>query len=95
VILKSFYAAQAPGAFHDVPVQLGTVVQRVNLFVPLQFIIGDAEGGDQLCSRQTFCWEICLRMCRTCDVSTANASRPGLECTRVRVADIKHALRSA
>jgi Plavaka transposase len=92
VILKSFFAAQAPGALHDVPVQLGNVVQRVNLYVPLQFIIGDVEGGDQLCSRQTFRREICLRMCRTCDVSTANASRPDLECTRVRVADIKNAL---
>jgi hypothetical protein len=64
----------------------------VNLYVPLQFIIGDVKGGDQLCSHQTFCWEICLWMCRTCDVSTANAWRPDLECTRVRVADIKHAL---
>jgi hypothetical protein len=68
VILKSFYAAQEPGALHDVPVQLGNVVQRVNLYVPLQFIIGDVEGGDQLCSCQTFRREICLRMCRTCDV---------------------------
>jgi hypothetical protein len=68
-------------------------VQRVNLCVPLQFIIGDVKGGSQLCSRQTFCWEICLRMCRTCDVSTANTSRPDdLECIRVCVDDIKHAL---
>jgi hypothetical protein len=91
-ILKSFFAAQAPGASHDVPVQLGNVLRRVNLYVPLQFIIGDVEGGDQLCSRQTYRRENCLRMCRTCNVSTANASRPDLECTRVRVADIKNAL---
>jgi hypothetical protein len=92
VILKSLYAAQEPGALHNVSVQLGKVVQRVNLYVPLQFIIGDVEGGDQLCSRQAFRREICLRMCRTCDVSTANASRPDLECTCVRLDDKKHAL---
>jgi hypothetical protein len=75
-----------------VPIQLGNVVKKVNLYIPLQFIIGDVEGGDQLCSRQTYRREICQRMCRTCDVSTANAARPDLECNRVRVADIVHAL---
>jgi hypothetical protein len=83
VNLKSFYAAQEPGALQNVPLQLGNVVQHVNLYVPLQFIIGDVEGGDQLCSHQTFRQEICLRMCHTCNVSTANASRPDLECTHV------------
>jgi hypothetical protein len=87
VILKSLYATQEPGALHIVPMQLGNVMQHVNLYVPLQFIIGDVEGGNQLCSCQTFRREICLRMCCTCDVSTANASRPDLECTRVCVDD--------
>jgi hypothetical protein len=92
VILKSFNAAQELGALHNVPVQLGNIVQRVNLYVPLQFIIGgDVEGGNQLCSRQTYWQEICLRMCRTCDVP-ANAGRPDLECTHVRISDMKHAL---
>jgi hypothetical protein len=87
VILRPLYATQEPGPLHDVPIQLGNVVKKVNLYVPLQFIVGDVEGGDQLCSRQTYHCEICQRMCRTCDVSTANAARPDLECNRVRVAE--------
>jgi hypothetical protein len=70
-ILKSFYQAQESNALFDIPICLGNVSKRVNLYVPLQFIIGDVEGGDHLCSRQTYCGKTCLRLCRTCDVSTA------------------------
>jgi hypothetical protein len=73
-ILKSFYQAQEPNALFDIPICLGNVSKRVNLYVPLQFIIGDVEGGDHLCSRQTYRSKTCLRLRRTCDVSTANAA---------------------
>ena len=53
-ILKSYRRAQEPNALHNIPIQLGTACKRVNLYVPLQFIIGDVEGGDQLCSRYTY-----------------------------------------
>jgi hypothetical protein len=66
VILKSFFKAQEPNALHNIPLQLGQACQRVNLYVPLQFFIGDVEGGDQLASRQTFKGEICCRLCCTC-----------------------------
>jgi hypothetical protein len=63
--------------------------------VPLQFIIGDAEGGDHLCSRQTYCGKMCLRLCWTRDVSTANAARTDLTCSRIRVANIQHIVATA
>jgi hypothetical protein len=69
---------------------LGHAGKWVNLYVPLQFIIGDVEGGDQLASRQTFKGEICRRLCRTCDVSTANCARTDIQCERIRVADVEH-----
>jgi hypothetical protein len=70
-------------------IRLGKVKKVVNLYVPLQFIIGDVEGGDQLCSRQSYRGMACNRLCRTCDVSTANCARTDIQCTRICVADIK------
>jgi hypothetical protein len=89
-ILESFKAAQMPGAMANSSVQLGTVKKVVNLYVPLQFIIGDVEGGDQLCSRWTYRGIECNRLCRTCDVSTENCGRTDIDCNRIRVADIRH-----
>ena len=60
----------------------------MNLYVPLQFIIGDVEGGDQLCSRWSYRGSSCQHLCQKCDVSTENAGRTDITCTRIRVADI-------
>ena len=62
----------------------------VNLYVPLQFIIGDVEGGDQLCSRWSYRGAACKRLCRTCDVSTMESSNTRYYCNRIKVADIRH-----
>ena len=94
-ILRSFKEAQEPGALHGVSIQLGSASKLVNLYVPLHFIIGDVEGGDQLCSRWTYRGMQCRRLCRTCDVSTANAARTDLQCNRIRVADIQHLVATA
>jgi hypothetical protein len=94
-ILKSYRRAQEPNALHNIPLQLGSACKRVNLYVPLQFIIGDVEGGDQLCSRCSYRGKACKRLCRTCDVSTANAARTDLVCTRITVADIQHLVANA
>ena len=89
VILKSFKHAQEPGALDNIKLQLGKHSKIVNLYVPLQFIIGDVEGGDQLCSRQSYRGIECERLCRTCNVSTANAGRTDLICTRIEVAHVQ------
>ena len=62
VILQSYYRAQEPNALSNIPIQLGPVCQRVNLYVPLEFIIGDLEGGDHLCNRWTYCRETCQHL---------------------------------
>jgi hypothetical protein len=90
VILKSFYKAQEPNALQNILLQLGQACKRVNLYVPLQFIIGDVEGGDQLASCQTFKGKICLCLCHTCDVSTANCAPTDVQCERISVADVEH-----
>ena len=94
-ILRSYCKAQEPDALQNIPIQLGSYCKRVTLYVPLQFIIGDVEGGDQLCSRQSYRGKACKRLCRTCDVSTANAARTDLKCTRIRVADVQHLVANA
>ena len=87
-ILSTYKNAQQPGALSPVKLQLGSASKAMNLYVPLQFIIGDVEGGDQLCSRWSYCGSSCQRLCRTCDVSTENAGRTDIDCTRIRVADV-------
>jgi hypothetical protein len=91
-ILSTFKAAQLPGALHQIKMQLGPHnIARCNLYMPLQFIIGDVEGGDILCSRWKY-YGKCERLCRTCDVSTDGAADTTQECTRIRLDDIKHLL---
>jgi hypothetical protein len=89
-ILKSFKEAQQPNALQGVPVQLGQYSKKVNLYVPLQFIIGDVEGGDVLCSRYMYRRAGCQRLCRTCDVSTEDAIRTDVMCTRILLEDVRN-----
>jgi hypothetical protein len=42
---------------------LNKVCQRVTLYVPLQFIIGDVDGSDHLCSRFTYRGNACKQLC--------------------------------
>jgi hypothetical protein len=88
-ILESFKAAQLPGALSNTKIRLGREEKVVNLYVPLQFIIGDVEGGDQLCSRWSYRLTTCRRMCRTCNVSTLNCNKTTIRCKRIEVAKIR------
>jgi hypothetical protein len=88
-ILESFKKAQQPGALKDSTIQLGKSRKKVNLYVPLQFIIGDVEEGDHLCSRYSYRQLACKRLCRTCDVSTEDSGNTEIQCTRIEVANIK------
>ena len=89
-ILQSFKNAQVPGALRNLNLQLGEHVKRCDLYMPLQFIIGDVEGGDMLCSRYHYRMLKCNRLCRTCDVSTVDAGRTDIDCNRICVQDIKN-----
>ena len=89
-ILQSFKDSQIPGALHNLLIQLGPHIKRCDLYMPLQFIIGDVEGGDMLCSRYHYRQLKCNRLCRTCDVSTVDAGRTDRDCNRILVQDIKN-----
>ena len=41
--------AQSPGYLEGVELQLGSKIKKVNLKIPVMFIIGDIKGGDTLC----------------------------------------------
>jgi hypothetical protein len=88
-ILESFKAAQRPGALRNFNITLGRITRAVDLYLPLQFIIGDVEEGDQLCSRYSYRLHACPRICRTCDVPTIHCTRTDIQCTRICVADIR------
>ena len=88
LILSSFKKAQQPDQLRQIKLQLGNASKTVDLYVPLQFIIGDVEGGDQLSSRFSYRGKSCQRLCRTCDVSTENASDVNVLCSRIKVADV-------
>ena len=87
LILKTFVAAQAPGALRDIKLQLGNNSAIVDLYIPLQFIIGDVEGGDQLCSRFAYRGRVCNPLCRTCDVSFDDPADTTVYCQWICVAD--------
>ena len=88
-ILESFKAAQRPRALSNSTIRLGRIQKVVDLYVPLQFIIGDVEGGDQLCSRFSYRGPKCKRICRTCNISTKNCTRTDIKCKRIRLARIR------
>ena len=48
VALKSFIEAQQPGAMNNSYLVLGDKAKYVNLMIPLAFIIGDNQGGENI-----------------------------------------------
>ncbi len=50
-VLQSFKEAQQKNALIDFKLTLGNKTKVVNLKVPLAFIIGDIQGGDNICGR--------------------------------------------
>ena len=53
-VLDSFITAQKPGALDKFELTLGQYKKVVNLKIPLAFIIGDAQGGDNICGRSAY-----------------------------------------
>jgi hypothetical protein len=48
--LRSFKNAQQPFAFHNVKLPFEQFLKKVTLYVTLELMMGDVEGGDPLCS---------------------------------------------
>ena len=91
ILLKELIAAQVPGALDNVVLSLGPYEKLVNLKIPVAFIIGDAQGGDFICSRSlTYNGMIAERACRTCDVGRDSMGLAELNmCRRIIQADVE------
>ncbi len=67
-VLQSFRAAQQESAL-KIPLTLGNQTKKVNLKVPLAFIIGDIQGGDNICGRSAYYQSDARRICRMCNAT--------------------------
>ncbi len=89
-VLQSFLEAQQPIALLDVPITLGNKTKIVNLKVPLAFIIGDIQGGDNICGRSAYYKDDAKRICHMCDATpAAYISKEMNQCNLLVMEDIK------
>ena len=88
-ILKSFFLAQRDGALNGLTIHLGGYTKtKVNLYVPLAFIIADVPEADMICSfysSTNITDEENTRICRTCDATVSNACNTLDTCNRYRM----------
>ena len=70
--LKSFIQAQQPGALDNSYLVLGDRAKYVNLMIPLAFIIGDNQGGDNISGRTCHYGITARRISRSCDATPEN-----------------------
>src|SRR5687768_6161539 len=89
-VLHSFREAQKDGALKGVPLTLGSKTKKVNLKVPLAFIIGDIQGGDGICGRSAYYNSDARRICRMCNATPkAYTSNSMNNCQLLVMEDIK------
>jgi Plavaka transposase len=83
-IFDTYIKAQSPDAMNNITIQLGPSVKNVNLYLPLAYIIGDIEGGNQLTGYRGFSRLNCPRISQTCDCHTMDAYNFHQPCNRIR-----------
>ena len=62
---------------------------RVNLHIPLLYVIGDTEGHDKLCGRKVDRASGTSRQCRSCDVEHHECDKPTAKVNLTKCADIR------
>ena len=94
-ILASVKEAQKEGALDNVMIRLGPYKKRVNLKIPVAFIIGDAQGGDYIVGRSAYYdgWKA-KQCCRKCDAGPeqVESTTPGM-CRRLIQSEIEEMIR--
>ena len=50
MLLETLLDAQLPNALDGIELTLGSVTKTVNIHVPVNFIIGNMQGGDKICA---------------------------------------------
>jgi hypothetical protein len=88
-ILETLVDAQAPHALDGIELTLGGVTKTVNIHVPVNFIIGDMQGGDNIfaCSH-CYCNKM-QHLCRKCNGNVWDAYNPVLKCRCMIMAHIQ------
>src|SRR5688572_30237088 len=67
-VLQTFRDAQKENALSDILLCLGNKIKKVNLKVPLAFIIGDIQG-DGIYGRSAYYQADACCICRMCDAT--------------------------
>jgi hypothetical protein len=88
-ILEMLVDAQAPHALDRIELTLGGVTKTVNMHVPVNFIIGDMQGGDKICACSPCYSNKMQRLCRKCYVKGSDADNPFVKCRRMIMAHIQ------
>ena len=89
VLLETLLDAQLPNALDGIELTLGGVTKTVNIHVPVNFIIGDMQGGDKICACSPCYSNKMQRLCRKCNVKGSDADNPFVKCHRMIMAHIQ------
>jgi hypothetical protein len=87
VILETLIDAQAPNALDGIELTLGGITKVVNIHVPVNFIIGDMQGGDKICACSPCYSNKMQQLCRKCNVKGSDADDPFVKCRRMIMAN--------
>ena len=81
--------AQSPGHLEGVELQLRSKIKKVNLKIPVLFIIGDIQGGNTICGQNVNYSKSARRIFRMCNAGPKHLSKPQIgACQQLIMQDI-------
>ena len=87
--LSSLVEAQKPGALNGVRLQLGNKEKKLNLKIPVMYIIGDNQGGDTICGYIVLYKKAARRISRACNAGPDQLSNSKVGCcTRIHMNNV-------
>jgi len=87
--LKDLQTTQTNGSLNDIELCLGNKIKRVNLKIPIMFIIGDNQGGDSICGRTIHYGLSAKRISQMCDAGPTELQSPKIgTCKRIIMQDV-------
>lgn len=83
-VLQSFRAAQKDNAL-IISLTLGNETKNVNLKVPLAYIIGNIQGGDNICGKSAYYNADAKHICRMCNATPKAYNSKEADCCQLLV----------
>jgi hypothetical protein len=74
---------QESGALDGIPLLFGNQIKKVNLKVPVIFIIGDMQGGDKICCTTCHYSNKLHHLCRKCNERGDQSGDPLVQCKKI------------